>query len=191
MKRTLISTIVLFALLYLLIIIVAGRGILGMSVKKEIDPISLGGLAVSAFIAFFLQYFFASRAGDLRVEKDFLIENQKDVMKLTKECRDEVYKAFDAAKVTKASGEKIKLLLRELANALSIFEESLKASQCKSTSSEFETTKSIYYALKAAATGRGFPSKPYDSSAIIDFDRSYRLLRKNLQLWFFRINNFH
>jgi hypothetical protein len=191
MKRTLLGSVALVFLVYCLMLVVAAQNWLGLSIKKELDAVSLASLAMSVFIVFFIQYFFVGRASDLRTEKDFLIGNQKEALKAGRECRDAIDKAFDSGKITQASQDKIKLSLRELANALEVFEESLRSSQCTQICGQFASTKSAYYKFKSIATGGSFPSSPYTMSTMVAVEREYRLLRRELQEWFFRINRFH
>jgi hypothetical protein len=191
MKRTLIESIVLLALLYALIIIAASENLAGLSIKTEIDPVSLASLTVTIFIAFFLQYFFASRATDLRVEKDFIIQVQKEVVKAAKDSRDAVDASIGGVSITTQSKSKILLAFRDLANSLEALEEVLLESKCRSLATDFAATKTFYYQFKSTATAAPFPSKPYSPQMRRELDIRYRQLRKNLQVLFFKVNNFH
>lgn len=191
MNRTLLGSVTLVLLVYCLMLLVAVQKWFGLSIKKELDPVSLASLAMSLFIVFFIQYFFVGRASELRIEKDFLINNQKEALKAGRECRDAIDAAFDSGKISQASQEKIKLSLRELANTLEVFEESLRSSQCNRICGQFANTRKSYYKFKSTATGGSFPTTPYTMSTMVAVERDYRLLRRELQDWFFRVNGFH
>jgi hypothetical protein len=191
MKRTLVESVILVILIYCLVLIVAGEHFFGLSIKRELDPIPLASLAVTVFIVFFIQYFFSTRTGELRAEKDFLIANQNEAMKTARKCCEVIEAAFDSGKITKASREKIVLSLRELANTMDIFEEALRSSHCREMSEHFNKTKLMYYRFKSTATGGSFPASPYTMRAIVAIKREYRLLQREIQEWFFRVNGFH
>jgi hypothetical protein len=191
MKKALWCTIAVLLVLYGLAVTAAAQCWFGLSLKKELDPVSLASLSVTIFIAFFLQYFFASRATDLRVEKDFLIENQKEALKAAKACRAAVDSSFYARKITGQSKQQILFTIRELANCLDVLEEALHESHCRSLASDFLNAKNFYYQLKSAATGGSFPTQPYSTAVMDNVEKNYRGLRKKLQQLFFKVNRFH
>lgn len=192
MNRPLTATIVLLAMIYCAVLIASSEHAFGLSLKKELDPVSLASLELAIFIAFYIQFFYVRRSGDLRAEKDLLIENQMEVIKLAKGSRAVIDKTFAAGKITKNMRDELLLSMRDLANALDIFGESLAQSECSNKfANDFLRTKDLYYKFKSAATGGSFPSRPYSSLTISEIDRSYRLLLKDFQGWFFKINRFH
>jgi|SRR6267142_2524238 len=190
MKGSLARSLILLALVYSLAIIAAKEKFFGLTLKSELDPVALGALCVSIFIAFFLQYFFASRAGDLRAEKNLLIEDQKEVLAFAKQCRNILDDCFYAGKIDSQSKQKILSSLRNIANSLEHLDGALRKSQCQELGADFQNIKASYYLFKQTATGGNFPTTPYTATMFVQQDKAYRNLRDHLQSLLFKTNRF-
>lgn len=168
----------------------ASHGLWGLSLNLRVRPTEIATLGVSIYIAFFLQTYFERRSGDLRSEKDLLIEDSKEVISVLRTCRDELEACFYSGQMQSREVTRVLALLRQLANALDQMETALRQSHCACLISEFNATKDAYYRFKCAATGGGFPSQPFTGALFALQSRVYRDMRTSLQSLLFRINRY-
>jgi hypothetical protein len=173
------------ALFCIAVFVIADRGYANYSINHELDPVNVVTLAVNIFIAFFLQYYFASRAADDRAEKDILLDNVRDVFGMLRSCRDEVMSCHGVAKVSQESQQTIIKLYRTLSNGLENLQNAIEMSGCSTKlEADCEAVQKGFFDYKAAATGKF----PYDSSDISYQERTYRALVRELHSLAFRVN---
>jgi hypothetical protein len=166
------------------VFVIADNGYWNYSINHELDPVNVVTLAVNIFIAFFLQYYFASRASDDRAEKDILLDNVRDVFGMLRSCRDEVMSCHGVGKVSKESQQKIIKLYRTLSNGLENLQNAVEMSGCTKLTGDCEAVLKKFFDYKAAATGKF----PYDSSDISYQERTYRTLMRELHSLAFKVN---
>ncbi len=186
-KQPLIVALVMIAMLGG-VFLAAHNGLLGFSIEHKLNPVELATLAVSIFIAYFLQYYFISRAADDRSEKDILIDSLRDVLATVRDCRDTLIGCHDTKTISATHVKSIKLLFRKIANGLDNVETALGMSQCSALSEECKAIQDAFFNYKSAATGGSFPSHPYDSHAFTDQEKTYRALNQRLHALVFKIN---
>lgn len=160
----------------------------GLSIEHKLDGVNVATLAVNVFIAYFLQYYFISRAADNRSEKDILIDGLRDVLASVRQCRDTVLACQDAGKITPTSAKSIKLLFRKIANGMENVETAIEMSRCSGLKDECKEIQHALFSYKSAATGGNFPSKPYDAQAFSYQERTYRALSEKLHDLVFKVN---
>lgn len=166
------------------IFVMANSGHWDYSINHELDPVNVVTLAVNIFIAFFLQYYFASRASDDRAEKDILLDNVRDVFGMLRSCRDEVMSCHGIADVSKASQQKIIRLYRTLSNGLVNLQNAIEMSGCTQLTGDCDALLKKFVDYKVAAT-RKFP---YDSSDISEQEQTYLNLMRELHSLGFKVN---
>lgn len=172
------------------VFVCASYGVMGLSLDLKVRPAELGALAISVYIAFFLQTYFESRRSDLRAEKDLLIEDYKDVVAALKSCREELEVCFYSGKMYPQATKKILTLLRHLANALDHMEVALRQSQCNCLLPEFAKIRDSYYRFKCASTGEGFPTNPVTDALYTLQSKIYKEMRAELQSLLFHVNRY-
>jgi hypothetical protein len=172
------------AIFCIAVFVIADNGYWNYSLNHELDPVNVVTLAVNIFIAFFLQYYFASRASDDRAEKDILLDNMRDVFGMLRLCRDEVISCHGIAKVSKASQQKIIRLYRTLSNGLVNLKIAIEMSGCTKLTGHCDTALKRFFDYKVAATGKF----PYDSSDISYQEQTYLNLMKELHSLAFKLN---
>jgi hypothetical protein len=160
----------------------------GLILNPEIKPVELATLLVSAFIAFFLQYYLASRVTDRRAEKNLLIANLRDVLLALRSCRDTFISCYESGKITEESRRQILMLVRGLSNTLDTLNTAISMSRCSKLAEEYPHLMELYLNYKIALTGGKFPSKPYAADSFSDHDRTHRALNTGLQSLLFKIN---
>lgn len=165
---------------------IANNGYWGYSINHDIDPVNVLTLGVNIFIAFFLQYYFASRASDDRAEKDILLDNVRDVFGMLRSCRDAVMSCHGVDDVSKESQQEIIKLYRTMSNGLENLRNAIEMSGCKKLTSDCDAVVKRFFAYKAAATGKF----PYDSSDISGQERTYRTLMRELHSLAFKVNKY-
>jgi hypothetical protein len=163
----------------------------GLSLDTEIRPVEVLTLAVNIGIAVLLQYYFTNKVSDLRVEKDLLIDDIREVRATTKSCRDTLNQCYERGKIGSQDSKLVLLLFRRLINGIEQVEAALGISQCSKFSKDIEPIKGCYLDYKMASTGGTFPSKPYSQSTISEQERICRDLNLKLQSLIFRINKHH
>jgi hypothetical protein len=178
------------AAIFATLCVLAKLRVWGLVLNPEIKPVELATLLVSAFIAFFLQYYLASRVTDRRAEKDLLIANLRDVLQALRSCRDTFHSCYESGKIAKESRKQILMLLRGLSNGLDALDTAIAMSECSKLAKEFFRLMDLYLNYKAALTGGKFPSKPYTADSLTDHDRTHRGLRTALQSLLFEINRY-
>lgn len=162
----------------------------GLSLDLQIKPVDVATLAVSIFIAFFLQYYLASRATDSRAEKDLLIDYVSEVIRDLRSCRDAVSAFGEPEKITGVISRKILKKFRQLSNNLENLATVLKESDCRKLAGRCEDLKINYLSYKMAATGGNFPSQLYTRTQRSDQERSFRELNSTLQRLIFDVNRY-
>jgi hypothetical protein len=172
------------ALLCATVFLLADNGYANLSINHELDAINLLTLGVNIFIAFFLQYYFASRATDDRAEKNILRDNVRDVFNVLRSCRDEVMSCHGISKISKENQKKIIKLFRNLSNGLENLQTAIEMSGCKKLKKECEVVLEKFFKYKAATTGKF----PYDASDISYQDQTYRAIMRELHALAFKIN---
>jgi len=175
------AIIVVFCLLFR----AAERGLHGFSINHAIDPVGLATLGVNIFIAFFLQYYFATRITDDRAEKDILIDTVRDAFSMLRTCRDEV-SGCGTSKIAAEKQKKIISLYRALSNGLENVETAVEMSRCKELGKDFDSIRESFFKYKAAATGKF----PYDASDISYQAQTYRALNQQLHSLAFKLNQY-
>jgi hypothetical protein len=160
----------------------------GFSVDHNLNPVLMATLAVNIFIAYFLQYYFASRVTDARSEKDILIDGLRDVLSSTRECRDTLMTCYDAGKITAAHARLIKAHFRKIANSLDTVTTAVSMSRCAELADNCKSIQTALFEYKSAATGGSFPAKPYDAHALGYQEQTYRQLSQKLHDLVFKIN---
>ncbi len=160
----------------------------GLSIEHKLNPTELATLAVNVFIAYFLQYYFISRATDDRSEKDILIDGLRDVLASARQCRDTLMSCHDAAKIAPAHAKLIKSQLRKIGNGLENVETALAMSGCATLAEDCKRIQDALFNYKRSATGGSFPSKPYDSQDFSYQEQTYRQLTQRMHELVFKIN---
>jgi|HubBroStandDraft_1064217.scaffolds.fasta_scaffold52527_2 hypothetical protein len=186
MKMILFGVFVL--LLACLVIVAAHACWFGLTLDTQIKPVEVLTLAVSIIIAVSLQYYFAIKINDLRVEKDLLIQNVNDVLGVLRSCRDALNTCHEAQKISSKDKTVIISLFRRLSNGIDQVESALGMSKCHKLSKEMESIRGSYFNYKTAATGGSFPSKPYTQAFISEQEQTCRALTTKLQSLIFNIN---
>jgi hypothetical protein len=160
----------------------------GFTIEHKLNPVELATLAVNIFIAYFLQYYFISRAADDRSEKDILIDSLRDVLSGVRQCRDTLWACHDAGRIGASQAKSIKLVLRKIANGLDNVETALGMSQFSNLADECKDIQAALFSYKAAATGGSFPSQPYDAVTFTHQEKTHRALNQKLHDLVFKIN---
>jgi hypothetical protein len=162
----------------------------GFSVEHKLDPVLVVTLAVTIYIAYFLEYHFVSWSTDSRSEKDILIDGLRDVVSSARQCRDTLMACHDAGKITTAHAKLIKAHFRKIANGLDAVTTALGMSSCAVLAEDCKAIQDALFNYKSAATGGNFPSKPYDSHALGYQELTYRQLSQKMHELVFKINRF-
>lgn len=160
----------------------------GFSIDHTLNPVQLATLAVSVFIAYFLQFYFASRTAIERAEKEILLDDVRDVLSILRELRDLLMACYDnGGKIGTTNAKSIKRLLRQTANGLETLETAIGMSHCSKLEHECRTTQDALFSYKSASTGGNFPTNAYDAAAFNDQERTYRALNRALHDLVFKI----
>lgn len=167
----------------------AARCLFGLSLNSEIKPVEVATLAVNIIIAILIQYYFVSRHGTQRAEKDLLINLVQEGILALKNCRDELDKCREEKRISPESKRLVLSGFRRLSNELDSLDASIRLSQHSKLLSCFTPVRKTYLSYKAAATGGGFPAKPYDYEQISSQAKNYRVLSKKLHALVFKINS--
>lgn len=162
----------------------------GFSLDKRLSPVLLATLAVNIFIAYYLQFYFASRASDSRSEKNILIDGLRDVLSLTRQCRDTLMSCYNVGKISPTNAKLTKAQFRQIANGLDTVETGISMSQCASLGEGCKGIKDALFSYKSAATGGNFPSKAYDAQALSYQEQTYRQLIQKMHDLVFKINRY-
>ena len=160
----------------------------GFSIEHKLDPVLLVTLAVTIFIAYFLQYYFVSWATDSRSEKDILIDGLRDVVSSARQCRDTLMSCHDAGKITATHAKLIKAHFRKINNGLYDVTTALAMSSCATLAEDCKAIQDALFNYKSAATGGNFPSKPYDAHAFGYQELTYRQLSQKMHELVFKVN---
>jgi hypothetical protein len=163
----------------------------GLSLDLEIRPIEVVTLAVTIGVAILVGYYLTNQVNDLRAEKDLLIDDIRNVLRVLKACRETLNSCYDAGKIDPTSKTIILSHFHRLINGIDEIEAALRMSQCSNLHRDIASTKDAYLRYKMAATGGSFPSKPYSHSSISDQERACHALNAELQSLVFKINKYH
>jgi len=188
MKNIFIAAVAAMLLAWL-IIHAALCGWLGLSLSHEVRPLEAIVLVVNLLIAFSLQSFFATRINDLRAEKNVLIAECTEIIRLLREVGDLTDTQFRRAPIYGDVGFAIVSEFRRIANAITELQSCISMSQLRSLNGSLNTIWSDFFALKAAATGGGFPSSSYTVHQRGSQQRLLRALTTKIQRLIFALNS--
>ena len=160
----------------------------GFSVDHKLNPVLMATLAVNIYIAYYLQFYFASRATDSRSEKNILIDGLRDVLASTRQCRDTLMACYDDGKINAANAKVMKAQLRKISNDSKTIETAITMSQCATLAESCKDIQAAIFNFKSAATGGNFPTKPYDAVALSYQEQTYQKLNQKLHELVFKIN---
>jgi hypothetical protein len=191
MKRTTLWFLVLLIVVFGLILWAAYQSFFGLFLNYEIRPVELAILAVNVFIAFFLQYYLATRITDQRTEKNILIDGLREVLVNLRQCRESVSNSYHSGRLAQPASKLILSLLRKVSNDLDTLETSLNASECSALGKECEAIRDMLFKYKGATTDGGFPAKAYTNDGFLEQERAYKKLAQQLQTLMFKINQYH
>lgn len=185
------SVIVAFPIalaLFVVIILGADCSWLGMSLKREVRPVEALNLVVTLFIAFFLQRFFTVRINDVRAEKNLLIAQCSDLLKLLSAVNDVCLTLLRKDVVPPETPIWILSKMREISNSITDLYASAEQSKLRSIKPLLQELWRDYRDLKRAATGGGFPSRGYSIEERSAQDKHFRALAIKLRNLVFVIN---
>ena len=151
---------------------------MGLRLNLEIKPTELATLFVNLFIALYLQYYLAPLVSDLRIEKNLLIDDIKELIAILKDLRESIDKNSEAKPILH--------LFRRFSNGLDSFETALGVSQFKELLADLEKVKDDYFNYKKIVTGGSFPSP--DGGPNLRTDKPYSCLSVKLKALIFTIN---
>jgi hypothetical protein len=160
----------------------------GFSIDHTLNAVLMSTLAVNIFIAYYLQFYFASRATDSRSEKNILIDGLRDVLASTRQCRDTLMSCYDAGKISATHAKLIKLTFRKIANGLDTVTTAIAMSGWPALAEDCKGIQDALFIYKSAVTGGNFPTKPYDAQAFGYQEQTYRQLTQKLHELVFKIN---
>ncbi len=188
MKSVLIAAVAA-AIFVSLIFQAAICGWFGLSLKNEVRPLEAVTLATNLLIAFFLQRFFTTQINDLRAEKNVLIDASKEIIRLLSEAQERTDAQLQKGAIDEENTFAILAGFRRIANAITDLEDSVVMSHVGSLKQSFPTIWSRYYALKAVATGGGFPSRGYSVPQRNSQQLLFRRLKTSCRRLIFAIND--
>lgn len=168
----------------------AESGIQGFSLDHSIRPLEIATLGVNIFIAFFLQYYFASRSRDLRAEKDMLIDTVRDILRILRSCRDALAAYQDDSRNRNEHKRSVLQLFRRLSNGLDGIDTAIGASQCKALQKSSPAIRESYLYYKRAATDGSFPARRFTVEEFSIQEQNYRKLNRDLEELVFKINQY-
>lgn len=164
---------------------------LNLTFKNEFDVFDILTLAIAILVSWYLQVFTQKRAGNLRIEKDFLIEQAKSIKITADQVRELFLDCYLKNSVSSEEGRKIIRLVKILSNKLNELENTLgncnkRYKKCKGIQEAVE----IYFAYKSTIT-TNLPSKkppPFSTQSYNRQERLYRDLHQNISLFILEIN---
>jgi hypothetical protein len=170
------------------VFLAAHCGLYDFKIDHNLNAVDLATLAVNIFIAYFLQYYFISRATDVRSEKDILIDGLRDVVSSLRQCRDTLFECYDAGNISGTHAKSIIMILRKISNGLESSKTAIEMSQCSTLKTDCVAVQDSLVDYKTAATGGSFPAKPYDAQTFSYQEQKYRTLNEKLHTLLFKIN---
>lgn len=162
----------------------------GLHIDHKIKPVEIATLLVNISIAVLLQYFFLSRSGNMRVEKDLIIEDIKNVIKKLRESNELFQKRVGQRVGTKEDWSNSNAQCRAISNALESVEFSLgstKCNKCQKLKLKSDDLKQKFFIYKGAVTGTS-ASNAISGDTISDQAQAFRILIRDLQATIFEIN---
>lgn len=153
----------------------------GVTLKSQLDPIAVVALAVTIFIAYFVQHYLGRKAVESRVEKDLLIQDLREAQAALRRVR-EGYR--------KAPEDRPELLaqLRQLVNQLSDAKASLNESRYRSLAANMNGLFESYLLMKKTLTSGPPPTTAPDPQTAQAMVARYADLNRQLQRLIFLIN---
>lgn len=169
------------------LLVMAGYGVFGMTLKREVSPIELAGLVVNISIVWVLQTTIASKLSDQRSEKNLLIDIAKVTLESIRNCRNTYLEAVGARQIGKDRWKRLVVLHRELANSVTDLERALSA--CKKTQFDDDIVKLTRNCrkYKAIMTG-GTPQAPIRDEDTRKEAALHRQLHDLVRVLIFKIN---
>jgi hypothetical protein len=165
----------------------AHQGFHGFSLDPKIKPYEILNLTVTIIIAIFIQYHFAGKSRDSRVEKDIIIADIKEVIKELRSLRDTTMAHFDGKAISAPEKRRILGALRHISNELLNVEFVVETSNCSDVCENCRLLQNSLRTYKMAVTGGKFP-EGYSQSDIPAQQKAYKELHRGLHTMLFEVN---
>src|SRR5205823_845847 len=121
--------------------------------KNEFDVFGVLTLLVTLTVAFLVQYIAQERSGDIRMQKNLLIEDIKECLSILRDLRGRFLACYYQGTVSTIDERVIKGTLKNLSNSLFTLEEEMSHCRVKIHNTDFGTIKDEYFDYKRAITG--------------------------------------
>jgi hypothetical protein len=187
--RRLVISFVLLSVAWLFVLGICVKGIYGFSVNKTIDLLALTELAVTIFVAVFLQHFLSITLSDKRVEKNLIIQEGESAVITLKSCWNVLVTCHDSGVIAPDSARRINTLMKRLSSDLATLEETISLSSCRRFTKNCVGIREHFFQFKVASTGTPFPSRPYTLAARSHQGRLFRALQTDLKKLILTINS--
>jgi hypothetical protein len=163
----------------------------GWHIDHEVKPIEVVTLIINVAIVVILQQFLAARAGNIRAEKDLVIDNGKDLIQKLRESDEQFAKRSEKTKGTLDDWRIAVNQSRALSNALEHFRTSLalvNCKKCRSLDGDCEALKQQLLEYKRAITNDP-PQAKIAPDSIRAQSQQFRSFLMGIQKMIFTINS--
>jgi len=157
-------------------------------VDKRVSPLAVLAVAMTVYVAYYIQRYLGDRSLNLRVEKDILIGRITSLHAVLRQIHEAAFDRYTSPQLGDSSRRNILALFRRGSLEIDDLRSTMQESRCETHIEIVDRVRSEYQELKAAATGGSFPAAPCSQEQLLDQERSYRKVCSTLNSLAMTIN---
>ena len=162
-------------------------GLLTLTWKGEVGLDSFINFFTGIAVAVFLNHAYEKHINDLRAEKDLVIDQLKECLKLLREIR-ENFQIIALSPIQKADLDKIVSQLRQFSNNLSSTKDLIDSIEENDLADFLESIKLDFFVYKQIITGTKAPNDRYDSTDSSRQESNYQKISSSIHKLIIKTN---
>lgn len=159
-----------------------------MTFKYEFDVADIFNLIITLLAALYIGAIVATKSTNVRVEKDIVISQAREIVSLIKQARQCFLKCYEEEAVSEEDRRSIISVMRNIANETRFLEEELEACKLKIGKEKINKARNHYSTLRYVLTGGNFPSQPYSHRDRNLMEEVYKSMHTDLNQLIIEVN---
>lgn len=160
----------------------------GFKLSREANVVHLLSILTTLIVAFLLQHYLKARSDDRRIEKNLIIEQAKAVRTTFETLRAAFTDFYLKSDATPPRNPALLAHLRQLSNAVTIFEAVLSETRIQCSPEAVQRIRSHYVSCKRELT-QGSPRQPFTLATYLAADAALHRASQDITMLIMRVNS--